>query len=76
MITIIDDKGNNRIVCTKGTYEEVYKNLGYHLASEDNKGATKKVAPSVVEEKEVNDEEKISSKYGVSKKKSTSKKEE
>lgn len=66
MITIV--KGNDKIVCTKGTFEEQYKILGYHIASEE-KEATKKVASNVnKEEKEIEqDEEKITEKYGLKK---------
>lgn len=71
MITIV--KGNEKIVCTRGTYEDQYAQLGYLPASEIEKEATKKVASSLKEEKKEEDE--ISEKYGV-KKKSTTKKEE
>ena len=80
MITIVDEKGNNEIICTKGTYEDVYKRMGYRLASEEKKEATKKVASSVIKEEEKNDDtekEELSTKYGLKPKKSaTSKKEE
>lgn len=74
MITIVN--GKEKIICSYGTYEDQYKQLGYLPASEIEKEATKKVASSL-KEKENNEEEtdKISSKYGV-KKKSTTKKEE
>lgn len=81
MITIV--KGNEKIICTRGTYEEQYKDLGYRVASENKKEATKEVASSFEKDiKEVNDEDKekeeLSSKYGLKSKKSatTSKKEE
>lgn len=64
MITIV--KGNEKIICTRATYEEQFKKLGYLPASENKKEATKKVASSLKEEK--NEEEKISEKYGVRKK--------
>lgn len=80
MVTIV--KGNQKIVCTKGTFEEQYKQLGYRLASKDEKEATNKVASSFEKvEKEANDDEaekdELTSKYGLkSKKSTTSKKEE
>lgn len=79
MITII--KGNEKIVCTKGTFEEQYKSLGYQIASE-NKGATKDVAPIVeseekeeakvlkdLKENQIKEETKINEKYKLGKKK-------
>lgn len=69
MITIV--KGNDKIVCTKGTFEEQYKILGYQIASE-KKEATEKVA-SIVNKEEANkeldkkEEEKINEKYGLKK---------
>lgn len=81
MVTIV--KGNQKIVCTKGTFEEQYKQLGYRLASKDEKEATEKVASSFEKvEKEANEDEaekdELTSKYGLksSKKSTTSKKEE
>jgi hypothetical protein len=81
MVTIV--KGNEKIICTRGTYEEQYKHLGYRLASKDEKEATNKVASSFEKsEKEANDDEaendELTSKYGLksSKKSTTSKKEE
>lgn len=71
MITII--KGTDKIVCTKGTFEEQYKSLGYQIASE-KKEATKEVASIVNKEEskieetvENNEEEKINEKYGLKK---------
>ena len=77
MITIV--KGNEKIVCTKGIFEEQYKSLGYQIASK-NKEATNKVASSVLKEEanneektlkdlqeEIKSEEKISEKYGLKK---------
>ena len=74
MITI--EKGNEKIVCTKGTFEEQYKHLGYQIASE-KKEATKKVASVLnedkaqkeekVKEEAVKEEEKIKEKYGLKK---------
>lgn len=76
MITI--EKGKEKIVCSKNTFEEQYKPLGYQLAS-DVKEATKQVASlkeeaeKIVEEK--TDEEKASEKYGLTtEKKNVSKK--
>ena len=81
MITIV--KGDNKIICTRDTYEEQYKDLGYRVASEKEKEATKEVASSFEKiEKEANDDEvendELTSKYGLksSKKSTTSKKEE
>lgn len=84
MVTIV--KGNHKIVCTKGTFEEQYKQLGYRLASKDEKEATDKVASSFEKvEKEANDDEaendELTSKYSLKSKKTatksaTSKKEE
>ena len=71
MITIV--KGSSKIVTTRGAYEEQYKKLGYHIASE-NKGAAKKVAPLLEkkEEEQVkeislenNEEEDFSEKFGL-----------
>lgn len=69
MITIV--RGNDKIVCSKGTFEEQYKILGYQIASE-KKEATEKVASVVNKEEkkkntENNDEEKINEKYGLKK---------
>lgn len=71
MITIV--KGNNEIVCTKGTFEEQYKILGYQIASE-KKEATEKVASfenkeeeNKEEEKAVNFEEELTEKYQINK---------
>lgn len=74
MITIV--KGNDKIVCTKGTFEEQYKILGYQIASKE-KEATKKVA-SIIDKEEktekqenkeenINEQEEISEKYGLNK---------
>lgn len=85
MVTIV--KGNEKIICTKGTFEEQYRPLGYRLASENKKEATKKVASSF-EEKEEKEElkiktddaeeekEELSAKYGLKSKKSTANKKE
>ena len=68
MVTIV--KGNEKIICTKGTFEEQYRPLGYRLASENKKEATKKVASSFEEKEE------LSAKYGLKSKKSTANKKE
>lgn len=70
MITIV--KGTDKIVCTKGTFEEQYKSLGYQIASE-KKEATKKVASIVSQEKRSNEieeekeREELNEKYGLKK---------
>lgn len=75
MITIV--KGNEKLVCTACQYEDQYKQLGYLPASEINKEATTKVASSLKENKNIEDEEdnkeqeKLSTKYGLKSKKST-----
>lgn len=78
MITIV--KGNDKIVCSYGTYENQFKNLGYRLASEEKKEAEVKPASSLkeVNKEEKSDEDKLSEKYGLKTKKSasTKKKEE
>ena len=80
MITIV--KGNQKIVCTKGTYLDQYKQLGYLPASEIKEEASHKVASSFAKkaiEGTEDDNEKIASKYNVSKSKkstTTGKKEE
>lgn len=68
MITIV--KGNEKIVCSYKTYEDQYKQLGYLLASEEKKEATKEVASSL---KEKNEEDKVSTKTTGVKKKTTKK---
>lgn len=65
MITIV--KGNEKIICSKKTYEEQYKQLGYLPASEIKKEATKIVASSFKSEEDI-EKEKISEKYGIKKK--------
>lgn len=77
MVTIV--KGNQKIVCTKGTFEEQYKQLGYRLASEDKKEATKEVASSFEKKEDKTDDidsekEELSTKYGLKSKKSTTSK--
>lgn len=70
MITIV--RGNDKIVCTKGTFEEQYKILGYQIASE-KKEATEKVASFEnkeeikEEEKTVDFEEELTEKYHINK---------
>lgn len=77
MVTIV--KGKEKIVCTKGLFEEQYKNLGYQIASE-KKEATKKVASILKEEenqektlkdisKKSEEDSKINEKYGLKPKK-------
>lgn len=41
MITII--KEGNKIVCSNGTYETMYKRLGYEILEENKKTEVKKV---------------------------------
>jgi len=72
MVTIV--KGNEKIVCSRGTYEDQYRQLGYRIASEKNKETTEKVVSPIKEEAE-KEEDKITAKYGV-RRKTTSKKEE
>ncbi len=71
MITIV--KGTDKIVCTKGTFEEQYKILGYQIASE-KKEATEKVASFENKEEDtkkadeaVNFEEELTEKYQINK---------
>ena len=77
MVTIV--KGKEKIVCTKGLFEEQYKNLGYQIASE-KKEATKTVASILKEEenqektlkdisKKSEEDSKINEKYGLKPKK-------
>lgn len=81
MITAI--KGNSKIVCTLGTFEEQLEPLGYRLASEENEEATKEVASLLEKEEdkqesilfEKEEQEELSEKFGLkTKKASTSKK--
>lgn len=55
MITV--QKGSSKMLVTKETFEEQLKPLGYQIASEENKGATEKVAPFVKKEDKKIDEE-------------------
>ena len=73
MVTIV--KGNDKIVCTKGTFEEQYKILGYQIASEE-KEATEKVASlkkaeeeevETQKEKAVDYEKELTEKYQIDK---------
>lgn len=71
MITIV--KGTDKIVCTKGTFEEQYKILGYQIASE-KKEAAEKVASFENKEEDtkkadetVNFEEELTEKYQINK---------
>ena len=78
MITIV--KGNDKIVCSYDTYDTQYRNLGYRLASDEKKEAEKQTASSFEEkveklEKEEDEKEKLSEKYGLKKKSTTAKKE-
>ena len=78
MITII--KGKEKIVCTYGTFQEQYKQLGYQIAS-NKEEATPNVASFIeekdnqkVEENKKDEElenEKIMEKYGLNKKTKT-----
>ena len=66
MITIV--KGTDKIVCTRGTFEEQYKILGYQIASE-KKEAAEKVASFEKEEdkkdEEIALEEELEEKYKI-----------
>lgn len=86
MITIV--KGKEKIVCSYKTYDEQFRQLGYVPVSEEKKEVakvTEKVLKPEVKveaepktetvEKEVTEEEKIGSKYGV-KRRTTTKKED
>ena len=86
MITIV--KGKEKIVCSYKTYDEQFRQLGYVPVSEEKKEVakvTEKVLKPEVKveaepktetvEKEVTEEEKIGSKYGV-KRRTSAKKEE
>lgn len=76
MITIV--KGKEKIICTKGTFEEQYKHLGYQIASE-KKEATNKVASILKEENQEKtlkdiepkeeEKQKLNKKYGIETKK-------
>lgn len=75
MITI--EKGDSKIICTKLAFDEQFKPLGYHIASENKGAAEKTEAPLLKKEeekdiKEINkdeEKEKIKAKYGLNKKK-------
>lgn len=86
MITIV--KGKEKIVCSYKTYDEQFKQLGYVPVSDEKKTNTKvaeKISKEEIKEeakevivepkKEVTEEEKIGTKYGV-RKRTTSKKED
>lgn len=86
MITIV--KGKEKIVCSYKTYDEQFRQLGYVPVPEEKKEVakvTEKVLKPEVKveaepktetvEKEVTEEEKIGSKYGV-KRRTTTKKED
>lgn len=76
MVTIV--KGKEKIICTKGTFEEQYKHLGYQIASE-KKEATNKVASILKEENQEKtlkdiepkeeEKQKLNKKYGIETKK-------
>lgn len=82
MITIV--KGNSKLLVTKGTFEDQYKNLGYHIAS-NKEEATKKVASIInkeaekennqektledIKENDKEEENKLNEKYGLKSKK-------
>jgi len=57
MVTI--KRGDHTLVCSKKTYEEQFKNLGYQIASE-KKEATEKVA-SLIDNQEKQPKEKVKS---------------
>lgn len=62
MITVF--RGNEKIVCTKSTYEDQLKHLGYQIASE--KKEAKETLASFDKKEEKNEDveyEKISEKY-------------
>lgn len=70
MITI--EKGKSKILVSRNQFETQFKSLGYQIASNENEvGATKEVAPSLVKEEkkeekiEENQEEKLNEKYGL-----------
>lgn len=71
MITIV--KGKDKIVCTKGTFEEQYKILGYQIASEKKEAAEKvasfenKEEKNEEEEKTVDFEKELTEKYQINK---------
>lgn len=77
MITVV--KGNHKVICTLGTFEEQLEPLGYRIASKEKEEATKEVASLNKKEEDKQEslleEEKMSEKFGLSKSKtSTSKK--
>lgn len=71
MITVF--RGNEKIVCTKNTYEEQLKHLGYQIASRKEEAieeiASFKQEENIKKEDKQDDEyEKISEKYKIDKK--------
>jgi len=63
MITIIKD--DSKLIVSQRTFEEQYKNLGYHIASEEKEAAKEVASSSIKKEiKEDNEEKKINEKYG------------
>ena len=86
MITIV--KGKEKIKCSYKTYDEQFRQLGYVPASEEKKEVAKvtekvlkpeikvETEPKVeTTEKDVTEEEKIGTKYGVRRRTSTKKEE-
>lgn len=76
MITVF--KGDQKIICTKSTYEKQLKHLGYQIASKKEEAieeiASFKQEENIKKEDKQDDEyEKISEKYKIDKK-TTSKK--
>lgn len=72
MIDIIKEK--EKIRCSRKTYEEQYKQLGYTPVIEKKEKVISSV-DSKVENQRLNEDDKISAKYGV-RKRTTSKKED
>lgn len=77
MITVF--KGDQKIICTKSTYEEQLKHLGYQIASKKEEAieeiASFKQEENIKKENKQDDEyEKISEKYKIDKKTTSKKK--
>lgn len=68
MITVF--RGNEKIVCTKNTYEEQLKHLGYQIASVKEE-VTEKVTSFEKEKEEIKEDtdyqEELSEKYKINK---------
>ena len=62
MITVV--KGSSKVVCTKGTFEEQLKPLGYRLASEV-KEAVRSTASLLDKKEENKEQEDLSEKFGL-----------